>query len=194
MRLRDVLLTAPLAIALTGCWFAKKPVIVALPLPPQPISMNPVLPPLPQPAEDEQPLPAIEPAPAPEATKLAPPPEPAPPPKRPARPRKPSPAASETPVPAITQPQAPPARLEEVLTEDRRRQLEADFSRSVAQASAALNQTKGRNLKGVQRQTAERIRTFLQQAAQAKKGDLATAVQLARRAELLAQDLRKSLQ
>jgi hypothetical protein len=192
MRLREVLLTAPLAIALSGCWFGKKPVVLAQPLPPQPIAMNPTLPPLPQPVEDEEPLPAIQPAPLPDASKLEPPSEPAPPARRPARPRKPAPSP-EPPVQATTQPPAPPARLEEVLTEDRRRELETDFSRSVAQARAALNQTSGRTLKGVQRQTADRIRTFLQQAEQAKKGDLATAVQLARRAELLAQDLRKSL-
>jgi hypothetical protein len=193
MRLREVLLTAPLALALSGCWFGKKPVVLAQPLPPQPIAMNPVLPPFPQPEEEEEPLPAIQPAPVPDASKLEPPPEPAPPPKRPARPRKPTPT-SETPTPAISPTPAAPARLEEVLTEDRRRELETDFSRSVAQARAALNQTSGRTLKGVQRQTADRIKTFLQQADQAKKGDLATAVQLARRAELLAQDLRKSLQ
>lgn len=193
MRLREVLLTAPLAIALSGCWFGKKPVVVALPLPLQPVAMNPVLPPFPQPAEEEQPLPAIQPAPVPDAATLEPPPEPTPPPKRTVRPKKPSPSP-EPPVQATIQPPAPPARLEEVLTDDRRRQLETDFSRSVAQARAALNQTGGRSLKGVQRQTADRIRTFLQQADQAKKGDLATAVQLARRAELLAQDLRKSLQ
>jgi hypothetical protein len=192
MRLREVLLTAPLALALSGCWFGKKPVVLAQPLPPQPIAMNPTLPPLPQPVEDEEPLPAIQPAALPDASKLEPPPEPAPPARRPVRPRKPTPSP-EAPIPANTQPPAPPARLEEVLTEDRRRELETDFSRSVAQARAALNQTSGRSLKGVQRQTADRIRTFLQQAEQAKKGDLATAVQLARRAELLAQDLRKSL-
>jgi hypothetical protein len=194
MRLREVLLTAPLAIALSGCWFGKKPVVVAQPLPLQPIAMNPVLPPFQQ-AEDEEEeeLPAIQPAPVPDASKLEPPPEPTPPPKRPARPRKPS-TSPEAPVTASTQPPVPPARLEEVLPEDRRRQLETDFSRSVAQARTALNQTSGRTLKGVQRQTADRIRTFLQQAEQAKKGDLATAVQLAHRAELLAQDLRKSLQ
>jgi hypothetical protein len=197
MRLREVLLTAPLAIALSGCWFGKKPVVAALPLPPQPVAMNPVFPPFPQAGEDEEEeLPAIQPAPVPDATRLAPPPEtePVPPPKRPARPKKPSPATPETPVPANTQPVTPPARLEEVLTEDRRRQLETDFSKSVAQARTTLNKTNGRSLTDVQRQTAERIKTFLQQADQAKKGDLATAVQLARRAELLAQDLRKSLQ
>jgi hypothetical protein len=195
MRLREVLLTAPLALALSGCWFGKKPVVAALPLPPQPVAMNPVLPPFPQIGEDEEALPAIEPAPVPDPAKIAPPPEPVPLPRRPARPKKPSPAPpdSTAPVPAITQPPAPPARLEEVLTEDRRRQFETDFSKSVAQARAALNQTSGRSLTGAQRQTVERIRTFLQQAEQAKKGDLATAVQLARRAELLAQDLRKSL-
>jgi hypothetical protein len=194
MRLREVLLTAPLALALSGCWFGKKPVVSALPLPPQPIAMNPVLPPFPQTDEDEEDLPAIQPAPVPDTAAIAPPPEtqPVPPPRRPVRPKKPSPTP-ETPVPANTQPPAPPARLEEVLTEDRRRQLETDFSRSVTQARSTLNQTGGRSLTNVQRQTAERIRTFLQQAEQSKKGDLATAVQLAKRAELLAQDLRKSL-
>ena len=193
MRLREVLLTVPLALALSGCWFGKKPVTLAQPLPPQPIAMNPVLPPFSQPEDEEEELPAIQPAAVPDAVKLEPPPEPAPPVRRPARPKKPSPAP-EAPIQANSQPPAPPARLEEVLTEDRRRQFETDFSRSVAQARAALDQTSGRTLKGVQRQTADRIRTFLQQAEQAKKGDLATAVQLARRAELLAQDLRKSLQ
>jgi hypothetical protein len=94
----------------------------------------------------------------------------------------------------VTTQTPPPARLEEVLPEERRRQFETDFSRSLAQARSALNQTSGRRLTAAQRQTTERIRTFLQQAEQAKKGDLATAVQLARRAELLANDLRKSLQ
>jgi hypothetical protein len=192
MRLRQVLLVAPLAIALSGCWFGKKAVVAALPLPPQPIAMNPVIPPLPQP-EDEAELPAVQPAPVPDATAITPPPEPEPPARRPVRPRRPSSVSPETPVPATAQPPAPPARLEEVLTEERRRQLETDFSRSVAQARTTLNQTNGRSLTSVQRQTSERIKTFLQQADQAKKGDLATAVQLARRAELLAQDLRKSL-
>lgn len=196
MRLRELLLTAPLAFALSGCWLGKKPVAAALPLPPQPLSMNPVLPPAPPAGEEEEALPAIQPAPAPDAA-IEPPPEtqPAPAARRQPRPRRPSPAQPEVTAPGpVTTQTPPPARLEEVLPEDRRRQFETDFSRSLAQARSALNQTSGRRLNAAQRQTTERIRTFLQQAEQAKKGDLATAVQLARRAELLADDLRKSLQ
>src|SRR5580700_4280113 len=98
MRLRQVLLTGPLAIALSGCWFGKKPVVAALPLPPQPIAMNPVLPPFAQTGEDEEELPAIQPAAVPDASKIAPLPEtqPVPPPKRPVRPKKPS-TSPETP-------------------------------------------------------------------------------------------------
>ena len=108
MRLREVLLTVPLAVALSGCWFGKKPVVVAQPLPAQPIAMNPILPPFTPAGDEEEELPAFQPAPVPDGTSIAPPPEtqPAPPRRRAARPKKPSPSA-EIPVPATTQPTAP---------------------------------------------------------------------------------------
>ncbi len=207
MNVRLLLLTPALAIGLTGCWFGKKVAVAPQPLPPQPAASSPAPPPLPQapPAGLAEALPIIQPTPlpSPEATKIEATPElQQPPPKKlPAKAKKrlAPPAASPDPeqVPAIispAQPTNPPAKLAEVLTDDRRRQYESDFTRSTARARVTLGQTTGRNLTAAQKQTVERIRTFLQQAEQAKSGDLATAVQLARRADLLAQDLRKSLQ
>jgi hypothetical protein len=205
MNVRLLLLTPALAIGMTGCWFGKKVAVAPQPLPPQPAAANPAPPPQAPPAGLAEALPIIQPAPlpSPEATKIEATPEiqPVPPKKRPAQAKKrpAPPAASPDPeqAPAIippSQPTNPPAKLAEVLTDDRRRQYESDFTRSTARARVTLSQTTGRNLTAAQKQTVERIRTFLQQAEQAKSGDLATAVQLARRADLLAQDLRKSLQ
>jgi hypothetical protein len=194
-----VIMTAPLALALSGCWFGKKAVAVApAPRAPQPVAANPALLPPPAPAKEEE-LPAIEPAPppSPDALKTEPPADTlaTPPKKKPPPKKRPTPGPAAPEVPAVAPPQTtPPAKLGEVLTDDRRRQYETDLTRTVAQARAALNQTAGRILTAAQRQTVERIQTFLQQADQARSGDLATAVQLAHRADLLAQDLRKSLQ
>jgi hypothetical protein len=47
----------------------------------------------------------------------------------------------------------------------------------------------GKALNAEQSEIAERIRTFQKQAEQARDQDLVTAVNLARRADLLAQDL-----
>ncbi|MGD0497424.1 MAG: hypothetical protein ABSC23_03205 [Bryobacteraceae bacterium] len=126
------------------------------------------IPPPPQPAAAKP-----EPAPAPKAA------SPVPPPQAPARP---------------VQPESPPPQLGEVLSDDQRRQYDGDFARSVAQARAALRGTAGRTLTPAQRETVGRIQTFLQQAEESRAKDLVTALQLARRAELLAQDLLKSLQ
>ena len=97
--------------------------------------------------------------------------------------------------PSLLPPAPPPPapQLGELLTSDRRRQYEEDFNRSVAQAKAALNQVSTRRLTAGNQQAGERVRTFLQQAEDAKRKDLVTALQLARRAEVLAQDLLKSL-
>jgi hypothetical protein len=81
-----------------------------------------------------------------------------------------------------------------MLTDDRRRQYEADFAASVARARAAVNGVSGRRLNERQKETVQRIHTFLEQAEEAKVKDLVTALQLARRADLLGQDLLKSPQ
>jgi hypothetical protein len=51
----------------------------------------------------------------------------------------------------------------------------------------------GKSLNGEQSEIADRIRTFEKQAEQAREQDLVTAVNLAKRADLLAQDLLQRL-
>ena len=64
---------------------------------------------------------------------------------------------------------------------------------SVGAARAALGRIRGRQLSSEQSETAERIKTFAEQADQARKTDLRSAVQLARRAEVLARDLEATI-
>ena len=88
----------------------------------------------------------------------------------------------------------PPPQLGEILSPEQRRQYEADYTQSLARARAALQQTSGKPLSGTQKETVGRIGTFIQQAEESKARDLATALQLARRADVLGQDLLKDLQ
>jgi hypothetical protein len=56
-----------------------------------------------------------------------------------------------------------------------------------------LKQTSTRALNARQQETTARIRTFLAQANAVRDNDISTALQLARRADLLGQELLKSL-
>jgi hypothetical protein len=94
-----------------------------------------------------------------------------------------------TPTPPV--PAAP--QLSEILPEDRRKQYEADFAACVSRARSAVSTASNRRLTNHNQETVKRILTFLQQAEDSKVRDLATALQLARRADLLGQDLLKSL-
>jgi hypothetical protein len=79
-----------------------------------------------------------------------------------------------------------------MLTDAQRRQYEAEFTRRVSSARAVLQSFAGRALSRDQHDTLERIRTFLDQATNTKSRDLVTALQLARRADLLSQDLARA--
>jgi len=83
--------------------------------------------------------------------------------------------------------------LGELLSPAERRQVETDFLATVRRATELLNRTMRRSLTAGQRDTVERVQVFLQQADQEKNRDLPTALQLARRADLLVQDLSRSL-
>jgi hypothetical protein len=109
-------------------------------------------------------------------------------PTTPTPPEAEQPTATPPPAPVPTAPQ-----LSEILTDDRRRQYEADFMGSVTRAKAVLSRAAGRNLSTHQKEAVQRINTFLQQAEESKGRDLATALQFARRADLLGEDLQKSL-
>jgi hypothetical protein len=84
-------------------------------------------------------------------------------------------------------------RLGEILPDDRKREYETDYKRFTAAARTALSRTSGHRLNATQAEMVDRIRNFLQQAQKSYASDLATAYQLARRADLVGQELLKSL-
>jgi type IV secretory pathway VirB10-like protein len=198
MRLATVLLTIGLSLALSGCWFGLGRKTTAIPPPPaaQPKQVPPVKPP-------EQPKPEQKPLPMPPSPGIEEPAQitlPAPqktPPRPPARKRTPPPTPPQAPVPAEQQTpvqSSPPPQLGEILSDAQRRQYEADYAQSLSRARSALQQASGKSLSPTQRESVGRIQTFIQQAEESKGRDLATALQLARRADVLGQDLLKDFQ
>jgi hypothetical protein len=197
-----LLLLAVLCLGMSGCWFWKKTApIIPAPVPAvQPAAAQPVTAQAAQPASDTAPEPSPPPAvqSAPPAATPVPTPKETPAPK-PAVRRKPVPAPPPSvpppPVPAAVPaaPLAPPPPLREIISGDQRRQYESEFSQGVSRAGAALKQASTRTLNVSQRETAARIRTFLAQANAMRDDDISTALQLARRADLLGQELLKSL-
>lgn len=186
------MVAALLALGSNACGPGKKKLV--LPPAPHVVASKP----LPEakieaPPEIETPVPIVE-IPLPEI-KVEPPPKPVPPPK----PAPPAPTAQTTPAevqPAAPAPTAQPGtvpRLGEILTDDRRKEYEAEFTGFVTGARAAVDRATGRRLTSVQRETVGRIRVFLQQAEALRAKDLATARELARRADLLGKDLLNSL-
>ena len=116
---------------------------------------------------------------------------PAPPPSR--RPRapvanipKPQPAPNET-------PSVPAFKLAQILTPEESRRNTQELEQYTESVKRALTKVAGRNLTAEQKDIAERVQTYLTQAEQAREQDLVTAVNLARRADLLAKDLLERL-
>jgi hypothetical protein len=111
---------------------------------------------------------------------------PVPPPARPSRPvanvPKPQPAPNET-------PSAPALRLSQILTPEELRRNTQDLEKYTESVKSRLARVAGKNLTPEQKDIAERVQTYLTQAEQARDQDLVTAVNLARRADLLAKDL-----
>jgi hypothetical protein len=128
------------------------------------------------------------------------PPQPAPPPKpRRAKRNKRAvqPAVAEEQAagapPAGTVPPAPQPRLGEILSPEELREHVENFDRSLRETRGMLAQIFKHRLTAEQSQTAARIQTFLRQAEETRRPDLVAAVNLARRAELLAKDLLSQL-
>jgi type IV secretory pathway VirB10-like protein len=111
-----------------------------------------------------------------------PPPPPAPPPRPVANIPKPQPAPIET-------PSAPALRLSQILTPEELRRNTQDLEKYTESVKSRLAKVAGKSLTAEQRDIAERVQTYLTQAEQARDQDLVTAVNLARRADLLAKDL-----
>jgi len=143
------------------------------PRPPEVIVIRPELQPRPEkkPAKAQPKPVAKRPIPAPAPPVTAPPSDPAP-----------QEIAPETPV-------APPPQLAEVIPDQRRGEMQREIEQSLDRARTVLTTYSQRALNRRQSETANRIRTFIRQAEEAKTRDISTALQLARRADLLARDL-----
>jgi hypothetical protein len=118
---------------------------------------------------------------------------PAPPAPRRARVRE----TAEAPVAAQPELAAPPAQfpqLEQILTTEQQQAYNDEIDRNISRAQRAVTALNGRRLSGEQQTYLDRIRTFIQQASEARKSDLFRARNLAERASVLADDLAKSLQ
>jgi len=183
------------SLGLDGCFSAKRQLV----LPP----LVPVVAkPFPQPELEDPPEIAGTPSAIPMDTiTLDPSPEMETPPPKPVTKKRPSaPPATPIPTPVTPEVEPPPTpvpttpQLSEILTEDRRKQIEADLLASVSRANEAVKRAAGRRLNERQQEYLQRIKTFLEQAEKSKANDLAAALQLARRADLLGEDLQKSLQ
>jgi light-regulated signal transduction histidine kinase (bacteriophytochrome) len=87
----------------------------------------------------------------------------------------------------------PAPRLETILTADQLRDYNRSMDESLDRVKKVLATVAGRSLKPELTTIVNRIQTFQKQAEQARELDLVTAVNLARRADLLAQDLIKRL-
>ncbi len=110
------------------------------------------------------------------------------------RPRPPRPPVANVPkpVPAENPPVAAP-KLAQILTPEESRKNTQDLEQYTERVKRALAKVEARNLTAEQRDIAERVRTYLLQAEQTREQDLVTAVNLARRADLLATDLLERL-
>jgi light-regulated signal transduction histidine kinase (bacteriophytochrome) len=98
--------------------------------------------------------------------------------------------------PAEPPPPAPPRRtprLGQIFTAEQLREYNRAVDESLDRVRRVLGRVAGRNLNPELTDIVSRIQTFQKQAEQARDQDLVTAVNLARRADLLAQDLIKRL-
>jgi hypothetical protein len=79
--------------------------------------------------------------------------------------------------------------LGQIFTPEQWRDYNRTLDESLDRVRRALEVLDGKKLNAEQKETRNRIRTFQKQAEQARQQDLVTAVNLARRADLLAKDL-----
>ena len=166
--------------------------------PPAPAPVVPVAPPEPRQVSLPDPLelPAAEPD-IEQAGPAWPGQELPPPPKRRTRPPRPHEDADVTPpvpeTPAAPAP-VPLPQLEQVLTPEQRQAYAEEIERNIANARKAVAALEGRRLSREQTTYLARVRAFIEQADEARRGDLFRARNLSERASVLADDLLKSVQ
>jgi type IV secretory pathway VirB10-like protein len=114
-------------------------------------------------------------------------------------PELPAPRAPRAPVATVPRPapsENPPVaapKLAQILTPEESRRNTQELEQYTERVKRALAMVAEKNLTAEQKDIAERVRTYLLQAEQAREQDLVTAVNLARRADLLAKDLLERL-
>jgi hypothetical protein len=185
-RLRLTLILVLASTSSCTLFHKSKPARVFVPPPVKPVPTAQEVPQLP-------PAPDVESEPYPEGPPVSletglPPASPPPAPRRPAPPR-----AVVTPAPAPVPEPTPTPRLETILTAEQLREYNRTLDESLDRVKKILERVAGQSLKPDLRSTVSRIQTFQKQAEQARESDLVTAVNLARRADLLAQDLIRRL-
>jgi hypothetical protein len=80
-------------------------------------------------------------------------------------------------------------RLGQILTADQTREYNRVIDESLDRVRKNLARVDGKRMSPQQEEVVGRIRSFQKQAEQAREQDLVTAVNLARRADVLAKDL-----
>ena len=190
LKLRLLAFILALSLGSTSCWFQKSPPPRVF-VPPPPAARPRVAtkqPELPSPPEIELP----EDASIMEGIPAAMPPEEPPPPPPPRR--TPPPVRANAQPPAAVPPEVQPTpRLGQIFTAEQLRDYNRALEESLDRVRRVLGSVAGRNLNPELTEIVGRIQTFQKQAEQAREQDLVTAVNLARRADLLAQDLVKRL-
>ena len=95
--------------------------------------------------------------------------------------------------PPVENPPTPAPKLAQILTPDESRRNNQELDQSMDRVRRALAMVGNRNLSPELKDVVERVKTYLSQAEQTREQDLVTAVNLARRADLLAKDLLERL-
>ncbi|MCC6363443.1 MAG: hypothetical protein IT165_07940 [Bryobacterales bacterium] len=188
----------------TSCWMFAAALVVLAPAchrkhprtpPPAPVVLPPTEPPkevptLPSAPKIQTPPPEQPPV----NVKVEAPPPPVPQKKRRTRGSKKAeakvsePPAVENTVPATPAPIAVP-RLGQILTPEETKDYTRRLETALDHVKSALVIIEGKALNRQDKETADRIRSFVAQAEQARDQDLVSAVSLAERADLLSRDL-----
>jgi superfamily II RNA helicase len=103
--------------------------------------------------------------------------------------RTPVAVAPKPPITATPAEPVPVPRLGQIFTQDQQREYTRTLEEALERVRKQVAAIERRSLNADQNRTLETIRTFQKQAEQAREEDLLTAVNLARRADLLAKDL-----
>jgi hypothetical protein len=176
---RMLLLCTSAMLFTSGCLFQKAKPVAYRPPPPRPAAKIGPAPVLPAPPE----LTATIVLPSEYLWVIPELPEPPKPPK----PKPPVVAGPKITPPLPDQPATP--KLGQLFTAEEIREYNKELDERLARVRNVLTTIGNKRLNAEDGITMERIRTFQKQAEQARQEDLVTAVNLARRADLLAQDL-----